>query len=309
MGRAGAGGGSRSGGRSSGGHSSSRVSGGHRVGGSGHSRAGSGMRQPAGPPRPSGIHYHGRHPGGPPPYHHRRRIYYGPSSMILSIISSVILAVIAVAVVAVLCLRPSGSSVPASTYRREKVNTGVAYQNNCIVDELGWFDNIPRTERDLQNFYNRTGIQPCIVLKSYDSSLRSDDQKEAFANAWYDDNIDNEGTFLFMYFAEQDADYDVGYMCYVNGKQITSVMDAEAVEIFWAYLDNAWYSDMSTDDMFVTVFDNTAKRIMSKSATAAEIWLLVIAGCVAAGLVVFAVQRVIRRRSEDSVPDEKKPLV
>lgn len=182
-----------------------------------------------------------------------------------------------------------------SSYNREPIATGVPFDNHCIIDELGWFDNILNASRRLQNFYDKTGVQPFIYLKAYDSSLTSDDMKTEYAESWYESNIDNESTFLYMYFAEQDQDGDVGFMAYVNGKQVTSVMDAEAVDIFWGCLDNAWYKDSSTDDMFVSVFDSTAKRIMTKSTTGLDIvkYLIVILGiaCVFSGVMLTMATR------------------
>ena len=159
----------------------------------------------------------------------------------------------------------------ASSYNREPIATGVAFNNNCIIDELDWFDDIGRASKKLQNFYNKTGVQPFIYLRAYDASLTSDESKHQFAEDWYDANIDNESTFLYMYFAEQDQDGEVGYMVYVNGKQVSSVMDAEAVNIFWNEVDNAWYKDTSTDDMFAGVFDATARKIMTKSTTSNDV--------------------------------------
>ena len=164
------------------------------------------------------------------------------------------------------------------------------------MDEIGWFDNIPKVERRIRYFYKETGIQPYIVLHRYDSSLTTDTEKEAYAKKYYADNIKNEGTFLFMYFAEQDTDNDVGYMCYVNGKQVTSVMDSEAIDIFWAYVDNNWYSDMSTDNMFVTIFDKTADRIMTKTTTGADVGkkvvtLIIVIVAIGGVLVVMKVRR------------------
>lgn len=191
------------------------------------------------------------------------------------------------------------SDIPQSSYNREPLQTGIGYDNNCIVDELGWFDNIGQTSRQLKGFYDKTGVQPFIYLKAYDSGLITDVEKTEFAENWYEDNIGNEGTFLFMYFAEENQDEDVGYMAYVNGKQVSSVMDAEAVEIFWSLVDNNWYSDKSTDDMFVDVFNSTAERIMTKSTTGndvAKTGLLVV--LVVAGAVGILVIMKVRRKHE-----------
>ena len=320
MGRAG--GGSHSGGRSSGGRSGgSRSSGGHRSSSSrssfssssragsgssfrGSSFGGGGYRNPP-PPR---NHYGGyRHR----PYHHTT-VYTGGRARVGC--GTQIVAVLIVLMVIFAMVRLDGgfgsSNIPASTINREKVNTGVAFQNDCIIDELGWFDNISSTSKKLQNFYNETGVQPFIYLKAYEPSLATDDQKVTYAEQWYEDNIDNEGTFLFIYFAEEDQDGDVGYMSYVNGKQISTVMDAEAVDIFWAYLDNAWYTDMSTDDMFVQIFNNTAKRIMDKSTTSADVWKWVVVGVVvvAGGFIIIKIMKTKRQHDKEENEETERIL-
>lgn len=58
------------------------------------------------------------------------------------------------------------------------------------------------------------------------------------------------------------AENDVGYMVYVNGLNVDSVMDEEAVEIFWDYVDEYWYFELSTDDMLIEIFNSTADAIM-----------------------------------------------
>ncbi|MCC8151051.1 MAG: hypothetical protein LIO96_06255, partial [Lachnospiraceae bacterium] len=155
-------------------------------------------------------------------------------------------------------------STSQSTITREKADTGVSFSSDCILDELGWVEDVTATGKSLEDFYNATGVQPYVYFKAYDASLTSSSEKEAYAFDWYEDNIDNEGTFLFLYFAEEDADNDVGYMVYVNGYDIDSVMDEEAVEIFWNYVDEYWYSDLSTDDMLTEIFNSTADAIMNK---------------------------------------------
>ena len=313
MGRAGGGG--HSGGHSSGGHSSSRTSGGHSFGGSSH-RAGSGSSHSSHSYSGSGYHSGpnfggGYHSGPSRHYNHYGPTYVGGSSYRSGGSSGIAMVII---VIAFLFIVFSGLSVkgniPASTQNREKVNTGVAFNNNCVVDELGWVDNVSSTEKKLQNFYNKTGIQPYVVFHKYDASLATESEKEAYANKYYEDNIDNEGTFLFMYFAEQDTDNDVGYMCYVNGKQITSVMDSEAVDIFWAYIDEYWASDMSTDDVIVKTFESTAKRIMDKSTTGADIakYVVILVIVCVGGFVIIRMLRMKFKRDKEKAEETERIL-
>ena len=72
----------------------------------------------------------------------------------------------------------SDDSDVASTINREKIENPVAYDNNCIRDELGYIENQGKLSKNLKNFYNKTGIQPYIYLKSYDETLTSDSQKD-----------------------------------------------------------------------------------------------------------------------------------
>lgn len=182
---------------------------------------------------------------------------------------SVIIAVFVVALI--FSIAGFVNTSPASSCNREKLELGVEFNNECVVDEIGWFDNAANTSLRLQIFFEKTGVQPFIVLKAYDASLTTDEAKEAYAREWYNTNIDNETTFLYMYFAEENVGEDLGYMTHVSGLQIGSVMDAEAIEIFWSYLDGMWQSDMSVDDLFVSAFDKTANKIMQKSTTNADV--------------------------------------
>lgn len=315
-----AGGGSRGGGRSSGGRSGGfRSSGGHRVSsGRSGSRAGSSFGNRGGGFSSYGGRSSSSWSNRTYDYGHTYRspvrhtpVYYNPGRASGCLIPGVVMFIVLIIIFAMLgSIGNDSYDVPKSTANREKVDTGVAFQNNCIVDEIGWFDNISSASRDLQYFYDKTGIQPFVYLKDYDSNLNTDAEKQAYAESWYETNIDNEGTFLYMYFAEQDVDNDVGYMVYVNGKQISTVMDAEAVDIFWAYLDNAWYTDMSTDDMFVQIFTKTADRIMDKSTTGADVgkWAVIFIGGAVVLLLVIKVMKTKRQHEKEKNAETERIL-
>lgn len=307
MGRAGAGGGG--GGHSGGGHSSSRSSGGHHVssGSSGRRADGGGGIYSGRSSYGGGGFYGGSFYPRPP---RRSTVIVSHGGSFNAIISLIIFIVVLIAAFGGFPSSNSSStkSVPKSTQNRERLESGVGYDNNCIVDNIGWFDNVTKTEKSIKKFYDKTGVQPYIVLNAYDSTLLTDTAKEEYAKKWYDEHIKNESTFLYMYFAEPDTDNDVGYMAYVNGKQVSSVMDSEAIEIFWAYVDKYWYSDMSTDDMFTTIFTKTADRIMTKSTTAADVGnnAVKVIGVIVvfAGIIVVMVLR-RKHKAEEAKETEK----
>ena len=148
-----------------------------------------------------------------------------------------------------------------STVERKKLKDVPEYDENCIIDELGWFDNTQYTASRIKEFYVTTGVQPYIVFKSYDSTLTTDEEKLAYAENYFDTNSLPNNAFLIMYFAEENID-DVGYCTTVCGEDAVKVMDNEAVGIFWKYYDEYWYSDLSTDDVFINILHDTSKKIM-----------------------------------------------
>lgn len=262
--------------RSSGGHSSSRVGGGHHVGGSSRPTGSSSFNR-----GPSMHHYH--HTPPPPRrgyYGYRRNVYTSSSSGLGTLIACLI--VFAVVIFSFFMIASDDSDV-TSTINREKIENPIPYDNNCIKDELGYVENTSKLSKSLKNFYNKTGIQPYIYLKSYDETLTSDSQKDNYAQNWYEQNIDNEDTFLLVYYEDQDPN-EIGYMAYVNGKQVTSVMDSEAVNIFWNYIDRYWTDDsLSTVEVFTKTFNSTANTIMEKSTTSNDIIKII---CIIVGIII-----------------------
>ena len=262
--------------RSSGGHSSSRVGGGHHVGRSSRPTGSSSFN------RGSSMHHYHHTP--PPPrrgyYGYRRNVYTSSSSGLGTLIACLI--VFAVVIFSFFMIASDDSDV-TSTINREKIENPIPYDNNCIKDELGYVENTSKLSKNLKNFYNKTGIQPYIYLKSYDETLTSDSQKDNYAQNWYEQNINNEDTFLFVYYEDQDPN-EIGYMAYVNGKQVTSVMDSEAVNIFWNYIDRYWTDDsLSTVEVFTKTFNSTANTIMEKSTTSNDIIKII---CIIVGIII-----------------------
>lgn len=313
MGRAGAGGGHSSGG----GHSHSRSSGGHNVG---SSRARGSFS--------SGSH-HSRGYHSSNSYNHDYtpgldRYRYGSVGGVTKTQGSAIAVVFIIILILLNIVRliyrdaildnPTVKE-PSSTIQRDKVESGNAFINDCIIDEIGWFDNPEKVASQLRSgFWEETGIQPIIILKDYDSRFTSDAQKDSWAVDYYDNNIDIENAFLFVYFAEKDTDNDVGHMSYANGYQTSSVMDAEAIDIFWSKIDNYWYSNLSTDDMFVKTFNNTASTIMRVSTTGFDILkivLIIVLIIVVAAIIFMAVKlkrKHDRERAEETERILKTPL-
>lgn len=93
-------------------------------------------------------------------------------------------------------------------------------------------------------------------------------------------------------------------MCYVNGKQVDSIMDDEAIDIYWGYVDKYFYSDLSEDDMFVKIYKDTADKIMTRTTTGADIankfiLLLIIVTVIIGVVVIIALVRKSQREKAE----------
>ena len=294
-----------SGSRDRSGRDSSRDSRGGRLNETGNRNTAGRSHAPGGPqngmPPRGGM-------GGPPPeggYGRRGRGCgcSGPFTWI------VLLIVFLLCAFTIVDLSLDSPSLSVNSGGRQKLDPDNAYNADCIIDELGWIGDAEDVGGDLEYFYEQTGIQPYIYLKDHDADLETDDEKLAYAGDWYEENIDDEGTFLFIYFAEEDTDSDVGYMCYVCGREITSVMDDEAIDIFWEYVDEYWYSDLNTDEMFIAVFADTADAIMAQSADAGspedilKTFIIGIAGIIVIAIVLYLFVRIRKRNQGESLND------
>ncbi|MGI6230264.1 MAG: hypothetical protein ACOYJL_05035 [Tractidigestivibacter sp.] len=351
MGRAG-GGGSSGGGASGGGHSHGTSGGGHSFGGGGRAGMGGGRAGMGGGSRgPGGRGPGDRGPGGGPRmggpgYMPPRRTYVGGPgymggprrggfyggggggffggirSFALFIVILVLLAILFVPIFGAQDSVSSASSedtssIPASTVSREKLTDVAAFDYDCVTDELGYVTDLSEAESNLKNFYDKTGVQPYVYFKSYDSSLTTDEEKEQYAIDWYDENIGTDNGFLFVYFANEDenssipdSEKSVGYMAYACGSSATAVMDSEAISIFWGYIDRYWTSDLSTEDMLAKVYDGTADSIMSVTTTTQQMILtvvIVVAVIVAVLLVIWLIKT--KRKAEAERAKETQDIL
>ena len=202
-------------------------------------------------------------------------------------------------------------TVPASSYNREKLE-GTTWSNNCVVDETGWISDggsVSGLERQLRKFYDKTGIQPYVYLVR-NPSLKTTADMEQFAYDYYENNINNTYTFALFCFAEDDLD-GTKYEYYEGGSQALGIMDSEAVDIFWAIFDQEWYNEStSTEDCIANIFNRTADRIMTRSATKTDVAkvvaIIVLVVVIAAAIIIIMNKR---RKNERERNEETKRIL
>lgn len=281
-----------------------------RQGPGGYGSYGGGPRQPGYEQTPRGYQTGG--PGGTPPGGRtttQANSARGCSPGCLT----VILVVFAVMLLLTLMSGDLGTDTGSgtkSTIERHKLTDVASYDSKCVADQLGWFDSATQTGKDLKTFYDQTGVQPYVIFKSYESALTTDNEKQAWAKAYFDEYIDRDNAFLLVYFAEPNAASDAGYMCQVSGSQTKSIMDSEALNIFWNNIDRYWSGSYTTDEVITKAYSDTASTIMRVSTTSRDIlkWAIIAALILGILAAAFFLLRERNRRAKEKAEETERIL-
>ena len=186
---------------------------------------------------------------------------------------------------------------------REKLDSGNAYMNECVIDECGVISNVSGTASDLQYFFKKTGVQPFIYVKANDGSLATEDERIDWAEDYYDSHFTRQDIFLVVFYMGSRSDGSDSAAAYANGTQVPSVMDAEAVEIFWNYLERYWseYNGRKVGTIFTETFKSTADSIMNskESKWFSTTWKLALAALIATAVGLYAYSLIRKDKKKD----------
>lgn len=214
--------------------------------------------------------------------------------------------IIGLVIIAVLVMVFGSHSVQRSTVNREKLETQYGYIADCIDDEVGEIGNSRALANHIQDFWQKTGVQPWIYIMVYeaesDPAVLTLDQRVDLANAYYDLNIPNEAAFLVVFFEDSYGELYLDYTVYTVGQQADAVMDAEACGIFEDFCKTNWYNEsLSTDEVFIKAFSQTADRIMDKTTTGLDVakYIAIVLVIVAAALAVIKVMKTRREHEAE----------
>ena len=196
--------------------------------------------------------------------------------------------------------------------------TGAVQMTDYYKDDIGWI-----TEKDvlisgLEDFYHETGVQPYVLFVPYDSRFwRGDDFNSdagyEYLEQVYSSTFNDEAHFIFAYFACANDSKDLmnGQFEYLKGYQADTIMDNEALKIFWGNFEK-YYNDTSytIEEMFANAFSDTATRIMSAPTNGydAMIMLIIVAGIACAIICVVVLVRTAARRKREKEEYTRKLL-
>lgn len=200
----------------------------------------------------------------------------------------------------------STSNITISTVDREPLekkyvtNTGDWYE-----DDIGWIHNQSTVVKGLKYFYDETGVAPYLILieqldGSYSPSL---DDLWDYGNQRYDELFEDEGHMVFVFQCRDGGDeYN---MTAVTGQMAKTVVDDEALDILYDYVDHYFYSDLDEDNMFAQSFKDAADRMMVKTPNYTPFIVWCICGVISAVVCYFIIKMVIKRRKEEAAETER----
>ena len=199
--------------------------------------------------------------------------------------------------------------INSSSIEREPIESGLVNQTPYYVDNLEWISDQTTAEDGLKYFYEKTNIQPVVyITDNIDGDPNpSPDEIDAFAEQIYDELFTDEAHLLLVHFENYDYyQYEFSYHT-VYGSQAKVVMDTEAEDILFDYLDYYYLQDpdeISEEELFSGAFRDTADRIMSVTRSP---WIpvAVIVGGIVLVYLLFSFWRRAMAKPEDKAETTK----
>ena len=179
----------------------------------------------------------------------------------------------------------SQTQIVRSTQKRTPLPRGSARETGYYTDRLGWISNSTRLTAGMKNFYNKTGVQPYLYITDTvnGTNYPTDRDAEIFMNDLYDSLFDDEAHLLLLFFEYNE----VTYRWILTGTQASAVIDAEARDILFSYIDRYYFDKNLTDEeYFSKAFNDAGNRIMSVTRSP---WIIVwvVIGAVVIIVVLF----------------------
>lgn len=222
------------------------------------------------------------------------------------------MSVLIVAIIVVFVLGLSfiaENDITQSTVNREKLDSKYITELTEWYDDsaMGWISSSQTLENGLQKFYANTGVQPYLVITDSINGNTKPTGQEVwdYANIIYDQMFVDEAHMVFVF---QCEDGGVDYMMAAcTGAQAKTVVDDEALEILYDYVDKYFYSDLDEDEMFAKAFKDASKRMMSKSINPFVV-IFIVLGVVVLLIIVYFIIKAVHKRAKERAAETERIL-
>lgn len=212
------------------------------------------------------------------------------------------------------CSSLNDSNVQKSTKQREKLQ-GVVTKTEWYEDQIGWITSEKVLIEGLEDFYKETGAQPYVLLVKYSEEFWNGSNLDAskadeYLNSIYEEKFEDEGHFIFAYFqCERDYKQEMeGEFRYLSGNSVDTIMDNEAIDIFWGYFQSNYYNtSLTLEQMISETFTKTANNIMQNSKDTTNI-PMILSIILIVTLVVIVIFSLITKNRKNKAERVEKPV-
>jgi uncharacterized membrane protein len=196
------------------------------------------------------------------------------------------------------------SNITASTVEREPLPAGSVNETGYYTDNAGWIKNGSRLTTGLRNFYNRTGVQPYLYITTEINGSKQPTEAEVrlFAEQTYSSLFTDEAHLLFIFFEPVPESY---HMWHMGGTMTKTILDDEAMNILYDYVERYYYSDYSEEEYFSKAFDEASERIMSVTKSPWPVVIIVLAAVLALFLLFVWRQNVQQQKKAEAEQTER----
>lgn len=229
-------------------------------------------------------------------------------------ITGLVLAIVLVVVFLIVVFAVGGVEFDAETANTTERTalSGAVKKTDWYRDEIGWVSSRNVLIEGMEHFYNETGVQPYFLLVDYDKDLWNNgvltpDAADEYLNEVYESTFNDEAHFIFAYFAcKNDSRNEMdGEFRYMQGYSADTIMDNEALKIFWGFFEDNYYdTSLTLEEMVSNTFSSTADSIMSKPTS---FWDFAIGVAIIGGIVIvcFCVVKVVKTRARRAKEKEE----
>ena len=147
---------------------------------------------------------------------------------------------------------------------REKLQSSALLDTYSVInDEAKWLSNKESVRRSMDYFRNKTGVQPMLIIADNlkGSKEFTSEQVNKYIDEIYSNAFKDEGHMILYFCEPYEEHYYRGILC---GTAAKTVIDSNAQDIIYDYVDKYYYSDYTDDQYFSRIFRDSADKIMSK---------------------------------------------
>lgn len=193
----------------------------------------------------------------------------------------------------------------ASATVREKLSPDAVTRTDFYTDADGdWIHSAGRLTKGLEEFYDRTGVQPYVYILPNGTTTSIDELTER-AEQLYGELFQDEGHFLLVFCDAGDGTFNCGYTV---GTAASAIMDSEALDVLADELNYAYNNAGTDEEVFSDAFSRTAERIMAaaEEEQEGETTMLIVGGVLVVVAAGAGVAYVLRRRRAGEAEEKQR---